>query len=123
MIILDASVLIAHLDADDAHHEEAVNLLRDLAEEGFSASVVTLAEVLVGPARRGRLEEARAAMERLEIQRIRLASGSEVRLAVLRAETGLKIPDCCVVLAAQEIGATVHSFDDHLLAVAQRLGC
>ncbi|MDQ3276537.1 MAG: hypothetical protein M3Q39_16295 [Actinomycetota bacterium] len=42
-----------------------------------------------------------------------------VRLAQLRASTGLTMPDCCVLLAAEEAGATVASFDDRLTHTAE----
>ncbi|EUA52247.1 pilT domain protein [Mycobacterium xenopi 4042] len=49
MIILDASVLIGHFESADAHHAEATGLLAAHAAESFAASVITLAEVYVGP--------------------------------------------------------------------------
>ncbi|WP_367186735.1 PIN domain-containing protein [Sporichthya sp.] len=42
-----------------------------------------------------------------------------VRLAQLRAETGLRMPDCCVLLSAEATGATVATFDDRLAASAE----
>jgi predicted nucleic acid-binding protein len=45
-----------------------------------------------------------------------------VRLALLRAETGLKLPDCCVLLAAEQSGAAVATFDDRLAGAVTRRG-
>lgn len=44
------------------------------------------------------------------------------RLAQLHAEVGMKLPDCCVLLAAQKHAATVASFDSDLLVAADKLG-
>jgi predicted nucleic acid-binding protein len=54
VIVLDASVLIAYLDQDDAHYAPAVWLLADAATNGedLAMSPITLAEVLVGPVRK-----------------------------------------------------------------------
>ena len=46
-------------------------------------------------------------------------SGTAVRLAQLRATTGLKIPDCCVALAAEDAAAPVARFDDRLAQAAE----
>ncbi len=43
MTVLDASVLIAHLAADDVHHGRARQLLLSLVEQPLLSSVVTLA--------------------------------------------------------------------------------
>jgi predicted nucleic acid-binding protein len=43
MIALDTSVLIAHLDDDDAHHDRATRLFLDKAGEAFCPSPLTLA--------------------------------------------------------------------------------
>ena len=49
MIVPDANVLIAYLDAEDAHHYAARELLLTVADDALSMSTFTLAEVLVGP--------------------------------------------------------------------------
>jgi len=121
VIIVDASVLIAHLDGDDAHHARATDALEQASEE-FGASSITLAEVLVGPARQGRLAEARVALHALEVRELPLPGDAAERLAVLRAAVGLRLPDCCVLLAAQEAGGTVLTFDERLGREASRLG-
>jgi predicted nucleic acid-binding protein len=123
VIVVDASVLIAHLDERDTHHERARNRLLDLAADPLGASPITIAEVLVGPARQRRLEEARAALTTLEVTEIAFGEESSTRLAVLRAETWLQLPDCCVLLTAQESGAQgLFTFDEQLAATASRLG-
>ena len=66
MIVVDASVIIALLDANDAHHARAAEVLDDLRDP-LAASALTVAEVLVGPANAGRLTAARSALATLEI--------------------------------------------------------
>lgn len=122
MIVLDASVLIGHLDANDAHHARASRLLEAVSSEDLAASSLTLAETLVGPARAGRLEDASAALAELGVVEVPLGVGAARRLAQLRSATHLRLPDCCVLLAAQDAGAALASFDDRLVAAARELG-
>lgn len=122
-VVLDASVLIAHLDGHDLHHERAAELLLSSVGSSFAASVVTIAEVLVGPARAGLLERAQGAIDALGIVAVGLHDDSPVHLATLRAETGLKMPDCCVLLAARSAGASaVLTFDVRLAMAARATG-
>lgn len=50
------------------------------------------------------LDAARAALDELEVEQVPLGDDASMRLAELRADTGLKLPDCCVLLAAQDEG-------------------
>ena len=122
MIVLDASVLIGHLDGRDPHHDRARKLLDETDAEPLGASAITLAETLVAPGRVGRLEDAEAALQRLGVSELALGDGAAARLAQLRADAGLKLPDCCLLLAAQEHAAAVASFDAGLLGAARKLG-
>jgi predicted nucleic acid-binding protein len=123
VIVLDASVLIAHFDAGDALHARADEALLAATDQPLGCSRITLAEVLVGPARQGQAEAARAALAELEVEELALRDDAAVRLAGLRAETGLKLPDSCVLLAAQDAAAqAVMTFDDALARAAERLG-
>jgi predicted nucleic acid-binding protein len=122
VIVLDANVLIAHLDQRDAHHVAATKRLLDLAEQPFGASSITLAEVLVAPTRAGSLPVAQAALRTLEISELQLPPSASERLAALRVETALKLPDCCVLLAAEAGHGSVFTFDDRLAREATKRG-
>jgi predicted nucleic acid-binding protein len=122
VIVLDASVLIAFLDGNDTHHERAMDLLAREIEDEFAVNSLTLAEVLVVPARAGRLESAGVALSDLEILELPFPTDAAVRLAQLRASTNLKLPDCCVLLAAEEAQARVASFDRRVIEVAALRG-
>ena len=123
MIVVDASVLIVHLDERDALHARAGDALLAAADQQLGCSPITLAEVLVGPARRDRLDAARAAVAELDVEEIPLGEDAPVRLAALHAGSGLKMPDCCVLLAAQDAAAEeVLTFDDSLAREVERLG-
>lgn len=123
MIVVDASVLIGHLDDRDALHDRAVEALLDVAEQPLGSSPLTLAEVLVGPARHGRLDAARAAIAKLGVTALPPGDDAPARLARLRADSGLRLPDCCVLLAAEDADAhAVLTFDDGLARAARRLG-
>lgn len=121
MIVLDASFLIAHLDAHDAHHERALRLLSENADESLGASTVTIAETLVIPARAGLLVDGRDTLEQMGVVELSFGVDAHVRLAELRAKTGHKLPDCCVLMAAKEIGGVVASFDTALTEAAAGL--
>lgn len=123
MIVLDAGVLIAHLNAHDPCHGRAEMLLQKAAEYPMAASSITLAEVLVGPVRAGKADVADEALRVLEVEEIPVRAGTAARLARLRASTGLKLPDCCVLLAAEDVRAmAVLTFDDRLAKQAEELG-
>ena len=121
MIVLDASVLIGHLDARDPHHAKATALLEASGGEPLGASAITLAETLVAPARAKRLDEAKAALERLGVEELKLGEDAPGRLARLRAETGRKLPDCCVLEAALRHEGAVASLDGDLRKAALSL--
>jgi predicted nucleic acid-binding protein len=122
LIVLDAGILIAHLDGRDAHHERAKQLLVDTGGERLGASTISLAETLVAPARAGRLGDATDALERLGVRELSLDDGASARLAQLRTDTGRKLPDCCVLLAAEECRGAVATFDSALVDAAAGLG-
>lgn len=119
MIVLDASVLIAFFDGQDKHHAAAERLLSD-AMDDLTVNSLTLAEVLVAPVRDARLDAVLAALAALEIQELPFPADMAVRLAELRAATGLKMPDCCVILAAEDAAGAIASFDERLAQTAEK---
>lgn len=122
MIVLDASVVIAFLDRHDAHHPSARSLLIALAEDELGLNTVTLAEVLVGPARTGRLDVITQILAELDIRELAFPADAARQLALLRASTGLKLPDCCVLVSALDHRAKIATFDTSLLSSARAVG-
>lgn len=122
MIILDASVLIAHRDPDDAHHEPATRLLLDHVDEDFGASVITMAECLVGPTRVQQQERFQKFLDQLGVTVIPLDRSAGAVLATLRAQTSLKMPDCCVMAAARACAGHIATFDERLRAAGNQIG-
>lgn len=122
VIVLDASLVIAYLESTDGHHEAAEALLAREIDDDFGANPLTLAEVLVVAARDDRLDEVRLALRELEVEELPFPDETAVKLALLRSETGLKMPDCCVLLAAEHVGARLASFDAGLRKAAVKRG-
>lgn len=118
VIVLDASVLIAYLDADDSQHAAAETLLAREIDD-LAANPLTLAEVLVVPVRDNRLDLVLSVLRDLAIEAPPFPADAAVRLAQLRATTRLKMPDCCVLLTAEDAGARVASFDARLAQAAE----
>ncbi|WP_168220115.1 MULTISPECIES: type II toxin-antitoxin system VapC family toxin [unclassified Salinibacterium] len=122
MIALDASVVIALLDAGDPHHDRAADLFREHAATGFILHPLTLAEILVGPVRAGRAHRLLSDLRAMGIINHESPAGEPLLLAELRATTGLKMPDCCVIATAAHASAPLASFDEQLTRVAADLG-
>lgn len=118
MIVVDASVILAYLNPGDAHHSAAVQLLAD-ALPPLLIHPITAAEVLVSAVRRG-VEDAvwRNLVDiGVEIDR---SPDDPMALARLRAGTGCKMPDCCVLLTAERRAAPLATFDERLRASAAK---
>ncbi|MFZ0228992.1 MAG: PIN domain-containing protein [Mycobacterium sp.] len=122
MIVLDASLLIGHLESADLHHAAATAFLQTHTREMLAASVVTLAEVYAGAARIGRADQLSQFLAQLQIDSLDLPSSAAKRLGELRAATNLKMPDCCVLYTAEQHRAEIATFDDRLAARAGELG-
>ncbi len=122
MIALDAGVVIAYFDEADVHHQAAFDLLVAAGSSELGMSAVNRAEALVGAVRRDRTDETVGRMADIGIKEIPFPPEAAVRLAVLRATTRLKLPDCCVLLTAQQTESAVASFDNRLRSAARSLG-
>jgi predicted nucleic acid-binding protein len=111
LTVLDAGVIIAALDASDAHHGAAIAALGDVRAAGDALAVPAsaYAESLVGPSRRGAdaiatvdafLDSLPAEVEPVSREVARAAAG-------LRATHGraLRLPDALVLATASVTGA------------------
>ncbi len=118
-VVLDATVMIGYLDEDDPHHEAAERVIAEAFGQELRANTLTLAETMVGPARAGRLDEVQVILQDLGVTESPFVEGSIERLAWLRSRTRLKMPDCCVLLAALTHGGAVATFDEALRKAAR----
>ncbi len=106
LIVLDASVVIAHLDPADPHHEAAVAALADHAAEDVRLPASAYAEALVDPARKGRADVARDKIRALLLGIEPIGEAIAERTAVLRADNpSLRLPDALVIACGEELGA------------------
>jgi predicted nucleic acid-binding protein len=122
VIVLDASLLVAHLAPADAHHDAATSILLDAAQEPLLAHALTMAEVLVGGVRIGKGAEMLADLQAAGILVASRDDDEPLRVAELRATTGLKLPDCCVLDTARTNNAKLATFDRAMATAARRLG-
>lgn len=122
-IVVDASVLIAVMNPDDVHHADAVAMIRRGAiAGGLVAHPMTVAESAVGAAEHGRLDQVRHAFAGLGLVTAESDPEECWRLAALRAEARLALPDCCVLDLAMQSGGTLATFDARLAGAARRRG-
>lgn len=122
MIILDASVLIGHFEPKHQHHEKAGALLQAHRSRRFGASVITLAEFFAGASRAGLTGHTEQLLGQLGVESVPLLADAGRRLGELRSITRLKMPDCCVLYAAEHCDAAVATFDTKLAEQARQLG-
>lgn len=124
MIVVDTSVLVSYVEASDALSRRAQEVLDARLDQPWAAASMTIAEFLVGPARRGETYLARGLtiLDELQVTELALPAGSGIELARLRAGSGLRMPDCCVLLTAQRHDATLATFDVRLAREARLRG-
>jgi predicted nucleic acid-binding protein len=125
LVVLDASVLIAFLDPDDALHDAAVEALREHQHDELLIPLSAYAEILVAPDRRG--TEAVAEVEafladfgiRIEAMNAAIARSA----AQLRSTSrGLRLPDAFVLATADGLEAdTVLTGDESWARISGRV--
>jgi predicted nucleic acid-binding protein len=106
LIVLDASVAIAALSADDAHHDAAMEALAGASDDELVLAATTRAEILVGPARAGGevLAAARDFADGCETVPVSAVIADDA--AVLKAHhRGLSLPDAIALVVGEMIDA------------------
>lgn len=122
-MVVDASVLIALMNPGDVHYADAVAMVRRGAiAGGLLAHPMTVAESAVGAAEHGRLEQVRRAFDGLGLVTAESDPEQSWRLAALRAEARLPLPDCCVLDLAIVSAGDLATFDTRLAGAARRRG-
>ena len=125
LVVLDASVVIAFLDPDDALHDAAVEALAEHQHDELLIPTSAYAEIMVAPHRRG--AEAVAAVEAFitdfSIRLEPLTPAMARAAAGLRsASRSLRLPDALVLATADELEAdVVLTGDESWARVSQRV--
>jgi predicted nucleic acid-binding protein len=123
LIVLDASVAIAALAVDDAHHDAAVDALASASDDELVLAATTRAEILVGPARVGSkvLAAARDFADGCETIPVSAVIANDA--AALKAHhRGLSLPDAIALVVAEMLDAdAVWTFDRRWRDVHQRV--
>ena len=106
LIVLDASVVIAHLDSADALHTAATEALLEVADDDLRLPASAYAEALVDPTTKGQLARARDRIGALGLGIVPLDAAIAERAASLRARhRTLRLPDALVLATAEELEA------------------
>jgi len=132
VVVFDADVLIAYLNRDDAHHEEAVGKIRNSVEPGTRRliSAVNYSEVLIGPLTRlgaNGVATVDGVLKHLGIETVDANPDLARRAAIVRVETKLKLPDAYALATALDAEARSHvpvaveSFDKKVIAALESL--
>ena len=108
--VIDAGVVIALLDASDAHHSQATEAVRALREERGTELILPVsayAEILVHPARSGpsAVEIVRRFCARLLKIEPLMPDMAEVAARLRSEHTGLRLPDALVIATAEVLDA------------------
>ncbi|ACZ30047.1 PilT protein domain protein [Xylanimonas cellulosilytica DSM 15894] len=121
VIVVDANVVIAASSPGHVHHDDAVRLAFTAGSTGMCLHPLTLAEVLVGPARSGVQHEARRALAAAGF-RLAPEDPAPEDVALVRARTSLRMPDAVVLATAQALDADLATFDNRLAREARAIG-
>lgn len=112
LTVLDAGVIIALLDASDAHHAAAVHALRECRErqDDLVLPASAYAEILVGPFRRNgnAVSTVDSFIDALPARVEPISRQTAARAAELRAKhNALRLPDALVVATALALKADI----------------
>ncbi|MFC8732656.1 type II toxin-antitoxin system VapC family toxin [Luteimicrobium sp. NPDC057192] len=119
MIVVDANVVIAASAPTHPHHAAAQRIVAEHGGDGMVLHPLTMAEVLVGPARAGVEVRARRLLEEAGFS-VAAGGGPEPEvLARVRAAASLKMPDACVLATAEQLAAPLATFDQRLAREAR----
>jgi predicted nucleic acid-binding protein len=121
-VALDADVLIAFLDASDAQHETAVELLRPRLATGQQILIAAgvYAEILVRPLQRGSDNAVEAFIDAIGATIVPIDRVIARRAAQLRgAHRALRLPDAISLATALVANAEYVTLDRRLCNVAE----
>lgn len=125
LVVLDASVVIAFLDPDDALHDAAVEVFTEYQHDELLIPASAYAEILVGPHRKGAeaVAEVEAFLADFAVRIETLTPAIARSAAKARSESrSLRLPDALVLATADELDADrVLTGDESWAAISGRV--
>ena len=97
-------------------------MFRDTASFDLQMSALTQAEVLVHPARAGKLEKFLKLIGDLGLEIAPIEAADSSKMATIRATTNLKMPDVVVLHQAIKTTGSIATTDQKLAKVAKSKG-
>jgi predicted nucleic acid-binding protein len=97
-------------------------MFRDTAAFSLQMTALTEAEVLVHPARAGKLEKFLKLIGALGLEITPIEESDSSQIAKIRASTSLKMPDAVVVSQAIKVSGSIATTDKQLAKVAKDKG-
>ena len=114
-VALDASVAIGFLERTDAHHDRAVEAMRECVGSPLWMIASAYSECLVRPMALGHADAVEAFVDGLKVEIVPIDRQIARRAAEFRAEHGfLRLPDALVLAAARHRDARLLTFDERL---------
>lgn len=118
MIVLDAGVLIALANGNDAHHQWARRFFADTLDEDLRISALTYAEVLVHPTRANVADTFEQNIRGLQLEICALSADDSRGLAALRLSSPLQMADAVVLQLAQRTASALATTDRGFASIA-----
>ncbi len=107
LTVFDSDVIVAFLNGSDAHHTDAVELMRRSLAPGTRRmlNAVNYSEILIGPIKAGEqaCDHVEAMLASFTIEIVTVDRALARRAATVRARTNLKLPD------AYALGTAIHA--------------
>jgi predicted nucleic acid-binding protein len=113
-LVCDANVVIALFDANNVHHSEAIEIYLQSTGTPIYLSALTYAEILTQPAAQGKLDFFVKNLETGGFEVAEISKELAIEMSQVRAATGLKMPDVCVLALANYLGAELVTADQKL---------
>jgi len=118
-LVFDANVVIALFDANNVHHDEAVDIYLQSTGTPIYLSALTYAEILVKPAAEGKLDFFVKNIETGGFEIAAITNKLAPEISKVRATSSLKMPDACVLALAKSLGSELITADKKLAEVAR----
>jgi predicted nucleic acid-binding protein len=122
VVVLDAGVPIALYSKGDPNQQWAMELFSRASDWELQISALTQAEIMVHPARAGKLDQFQRSLNQLGLAVQAIEPADAADLARLRSTTNLKMPDVVVLHQAIKSGGAIATTDKALATKARNLG-